>query len=302
MCLPVILAKPYLILVFMVDIAPNTTNPANQALYDVIFFDMDGTLLPIEVRDFLVPFYQLLEVASQRVGYDAAAMRVAVNDGIFGMYDHPETETNAAAFWRGFFSKLFDGNEPGDTERRRLCAFLDDFYAHDFNHAGEGVVPNPAAQRAIRTLYDKGYPLYLTTMPMFPLSAIKWRMKWAACDIGLFSRVTTFDNSTSVKPYAAYYQENIQLADVAPERILMVGNNTTDDLACLECGMDAYLVTDYLINHNDFDIETVKHGSLEEFADWTQGLPPCTSTHALSWRKRVDALRLDGSSMEEYAL
>ncbi|MBQ9068852.1 MAG: HAD family hydrolase [Eggerthellaceae bacterium] len=260
--------------------------------YDAIFFDMDGTLLPIEVRDFLIPYYRLLEAASERRGWDPAKLRNAVNQGIFGMYDHPSNETNESAFWRVFYDQFLGGTSPTSDQQEEFRAFFDDFYRDDFQHAGDGVIPNPAAARALSVLNAKGYPLFLTTMPMFPYSAIEWRMQWAGCDIGLFERVTTFDNSTFTKPHLGYYEENLALADVDPSRVLMVGNNTEDDLNCLKAGMDAYLVTDYLIDPVGFDISTVKHGSLEEFASWAEGLPSCSSTHALGWRDRADALRL----------
>ena len=266
----------------------------NVLAYDAIFFDMDGTLLPLEVRDFLGPYYELLQAASVRAGFDAVRMRDAVNQGIFVMYEHPEGETNESAFWRVFYDTYFEGRAPSAKEQERMTAFMQDFYLHDFAQAGQAAVPNPAAARATEALARKGYPLYLTTMPMFPHSAIEWRMKWAACDIGLFSRVTTFDNSTAVKPSLVYYWENLALAGVPAERILMVGNNTEDDMAARLVGMDVYLVTDYLINPNDFDVNSVKHGSLEEFAAWAEGLPECTSTTALGWRDRADALRAGG--------
>lgn len=264
----------------------------NNAPYDVIFFDMDGTLLPLEVRDFLLPYYDLLEAAAKREGLDPVLLRDAVNDGIFSMYTHPETETNEAAFWRVFYNKFFKGQLPTAAQQAEIVDFLDRFYQDDFQYAGKTAIPKPAASKAITTLAEKGYPLYLVTMPMFPLAAIEWRMKWAACDISLFDRVTTFDNSTAVKPNLIYYRENLELAGVPAERILMVGNNTEDDLAALQVGMDAYLITDYLINQNNFDIETVKHGSIDDFAQWVEGLPACTSTTALSWRSRADELRI----------
>lgn len=260
--------------------------------YDVIFFDMDGTLLPLEVRDFLQPYYVLLEEAAVREGLDASLLRDAVNKGIFSMYDHPTNETNETAFWRVFNAVYYEGQAPSEEQITRMHAFFDAFYKNDFQHAGKSCVPNPAARRAIETLVKKGYPLYLTTMPMFPFSAIEWRMKWADAPIEPFCRVTTFNNSTAVKPHLTYYEENIALAGVPPERILMVGNNTEDDMAALQAGTDVYLVTDYLINQNEFDIERVKHGSLEDFARWVESLPACTSTQALSWRERADELRL----------
>ena len=50
-----------------------------------------------------------------------------------------------------------------------------------------------------------------------------------------------------------------------------------EDLAAMQLGMDAFLVTDHLINPNDFDVELVKHGSLADFADFAQALPECRS-------------------------
>lgn len=270
----------------------------STAPYDAIFFDMDGTLLPLEVRDFLVPYYELLAIAAKRARFDAQLLQEGVNAGIMRMYDHPTDHTNEAAFWDAFFGVYFCDTDPTDIEKRAMYAFLDDFYAHDFDKAGEAAVPHPAARRVLETLSAKGYPLYLTTMPMFPLSAIEWRMKWADAPIEVFERVTTFDNSTSVKPHLDYYRENIALADVPADRILMVGNNTMDDLVCMNLGMDAYLVTDYLINVNDFDIDTVKHGTLEEFAQWAETLPACTNDHARSWRDRADSLRGGNASPE----
>lgn len=265
--------------------------------YDVIFFDMDGTLLPLEVRDFLIPYYELLQVAAARAGYDPHRMKEAVNQGIFSMYEHPTTETNETAFWRVFFATYFEGEQLQQEQIERAQTFFKEFYETDFNLAGKGVVPNPAARRAIETLATKGYPLYLTTMPMFPFSAIQWRMQWGDIPMEPFCRITTFDNSTAVKPHLAYYKENLILANVPPERILMVGNNTEDDMAALQLGMDAYLVTDYLINQNEFDTTTVKHGSLEDFANWVETLPNCTSTQALGWQGRADELRSGGGAL-----
>ena len=41
----------------------------------------------------------------------------------------------------------------------------------------------------------------------------------------------------------------------------------------MQLGLDGYLVTDWLLNPDDFDIETVKHGS--DFLQFVQDLPEC---------------------------
>ncbi|WP_283169692.1 HAD family hydrolase [Curtanaerobium respiraculi] len=259
-------------------------NDIDPAPYDAIFFDMDGTLLPMPVRRFLETYYRELEGKLRREGRDAGLFLHALNRGMHSMSDHPSDLTNADAFWATFCATYEDQEMPLNLQQQAEARdFLMDFYANEFERCGEGIVPNPAANRAVQTLRAKGYPLYLTTMPLFPREGVLARLQWAAVDHTAFARITTFDNSTAVKPQTAFYHENLAIADALdePGRVLMVGNNTIDDLSCLSTGMDAYLVLDELINENDFDIGSVKHGSLAEFAAWAQELPPCTSTRAL---------------------
>ena len=43
----------------------------------------------------------------------------------------------------------------------------------------------------------------------------------------------------------------------------------------MQLGLDGYLATDWLLNPDDFDIETVKHGSMVDFLQFVQDLPEC---------------------------
>ena len=150
------------------------------------------------------------------------------------------------------------------------------FYEHEFGAIGEGFQPNPAAARAIETLAAKGYPLVLATMPMFPRRAVEWRLAWAGVDASKFARITSFENSTSVKPKLAYYAENVAACSLSGDDVLMVGNNTVEDLAIQGLGADAFLVTDHLLDPTEgFDLGSVKRGTMEEFAAWAESLPPC---------------------------
>ena len=72
------------------------------------------------------------------------------------------------------------------------------------------------------------------------------------------------------------YEENIALSAGEPDEILMVGNNTREDLACCELGADGYLVTDWLLDPIDFDYRAMKHGSLEDLLDFVTALPECS--------------------------
>ena len=119
-------------------------------------------------------------------------------------------------------------------------------------------------------------------------------LEWAGVDPGRFSRLTNFANSTSVKPKPSYYAENLAAAGLRGADVLMVGNNTVEDLGIRSLGADAFLVTDHLLDPTDgFDLASVKHGTIEEFAAWAEALPACTSPAT-----GVDAGLVDAAACE----
>lgn len=240
-----------------------------QSAYKAIFFDLDGTLLPMEIDKFMGSYFSTLKSFVSINNKEFEPFDRGLRQGIRAMSNHEDNRLNTEVFWEAFLSQV----EGGVDEWNPL---LNSFYENDFGGIGKEVVPNYHAVESVKILRDKGYPLTLATMPMFPSAAVEWRLRWAGVDSGVFDRITTYENSTSVKPKLSYFVENVQAAGVKPHEILMVGNNTKEDLACLEVGMDAYLVTDFLLNPEGFNLDTVKHGTLEDFAQWAKQLPPCS--------------------------
>lgn len=238
--------------------------------YKAIFFDLDGTLLPMDMDEFMSQYMRAIEEhISVRKG-NVELFHEGLNKGIHAMAADDSQNTNEFIFWESFFSHVLE-------DKKTWMACLEEFYERKFGEIGKKLAPNPSAARVVQILEDKGYPLVLTTMPMFPRRAIEWRCAWAGLDHRVFSRITSFENSTSVKPKLSYYRENLRACNLAPDEVLMVGNNTKEDLACLELGMDAYLVTDFLIHKNEFDLDSVKKGSLKEFELWADSLEACES-------------------------
>ena len=240
--------------------------------YRAVCFDLDGTLLPMDLDAFLSSYYQALGKFAAERGFNSAAVLRGVDAGVRAMLAHDDGTTNHAAFWTAFRNAV-DG-ETGDTDTDWEGIF-NQFYEEDFGKLGASTVPNPAADSAVATLLAKGYPLVLTTMPLFPPRAVEWRLRWAGVDSAAFRRMTVYTNSTSVKPKLAYYQENLDALGLAGEEVLMVGNNTVEDLAFMQLGADGVLVTDCLLNPNEMDVNEVRHGTLEQFAQWVETLPTC---------------------------
>lgn len=239
-----------------------------NASYKTIFFDLDGTLLPIDMDTFLADYFKRLGAFVAKRGYDAEAILNAVNQGVKSMIS-PDERLNEVCFWETF-------EQLTGYDRETFEPLLMEFYQTDFDEIGQVVTPNPAARKIVEVLKEKGYQLFLTTMPLFPPVAVEARLRWAGIDdASVFERITTYDNSHAAKPYLAYFQENIDLAAGEPSEILMVGNNTREDLACCDLGTDAYLVTDWLLDPVDFDYHAMKHGSLDDLLTFVESLPEC---------------------------
>ena len=266
------------------DAMSECTAPA----YRAIFFDLDGTLLPMEIDEFMRTYFEALGAYVARFGVAPEAFMAGMKAGIKNMAAHDDGRPNSDAFWEGWFAHV-------DADACDWATELDRFYEVEFGAIGAGVVPNPAAARAVDALASKGYPLVLATMPMFSERAVRWRLEWAGVDPGRFSRLTNFANSTSVKPKPSYYAENLAAAGLCGADVLMVGNNTVEDLGIQALGADAFLVTDHLLDPTDggFDLATVKHGTMEEFAAWDEALPACAD-HATG----IDAGLVDVAACE----
>ena len=242
----------------------------SEQAYKAVFFDLDGTLLPIDMDAFLKAYFERMTEFAATRGHDPQTFIKALNLGVRAMIDQ-EGGRNDERFWQTFCSII-------KGEKSHYEPLLEEFYTTVFDELGSMITPVPESGEVVRTLKKKGYRLYLTTMPLFPRIAVEKRLKWAGCDPNDFERITTYDNSTSTKPRLAYYQENVDAIGLAPEDILMVGNNTREDLAAMDLGLDGYLVTDWLLNPDNFDINQVKHGSMADFLEFVKALPPCKNT------------------------
>lgn len=238
--------------------------------YRAVCFDLDGTLLPMDLELFMGGYFSALGRFVAERGIDHQVFLKGLKAGSKAMAVSGEDVSNEEAFWTEMFKHV-------DRDSQDWLPLLEEFYRTDFAVVGKDVVPDPAAARAVKTLREKGYTLALTTMPMFPPVATSERLRWAQVDAADFARISTYDNSRSVKPCLTYYAENLAALGLHGEDVLMVGNNTVEDLAILELGADAYLVTDNLIDPLAYDLSTIKHGSMADFAAWAETLPVCES-------------------------
>ncbi len=251
--------------------------PVAERALRAVCFDLDGTLLPMDIDEFMSAYFHRIAAYVADHGVDQAAFMSALKKGTQAMAANHDGQTNEAAFWAVFHPAFEEasGSPLSEEERQRMRELADAFYAEDFGHIGDGFTANPAAARVVRTLQEKGYPLVLATMPMFPRPAVEHRLAWAGVDPKAFARITSYENSTSVKPKQTYFAEVLAAVGVPGDQVCMVGNNTMEDFAFLDLGVEGFLVTDWLLNPIDVDIQQMRHGTFADLEAWAEALPVC---------------------------
>ena len=126
-----------------------------------VLFDLDGTLLPMELEQFTNTYFGLLAKKAAPFGYDPKTLVAAVWKGTKAMVKNDGTETNDKRFWDTFAGELGE-------EVLKLRPVFDGFYANEFHGARAACGENPLARRAIDGLKAKGYDVVLATNPISP--------------------------------------------------------------------------------------------------------------------------------------
>lgn len=223
-----------------------------------ILFDLDGTLLPMDMEAFTKAYFGLLAKKAAPFGYEPKPLTDAVWKGTGAMVKNDGSAPNCHRFWQVF------GDILGE-KARLLRPEFDDFYAREFNGAKASVGENPLAKKAVQGLREKGYDVILATNPIFPEVGVQTRLSWLGLSLKDFSLVTTYENSTYCKPNPAYYREILEKTGKRPQECLMVGNDCKEDLAALQAGIPVYLITDCLIGGEDADLSTAQTGTFQDF-------------------------------------
>ena len=166
---------------------------------NTVFFDLDGTLLPMEMEVFVKRYVGGIIETMNANGRDGKLIANAVFEGVGAMIHNDGTKVNEDVFWNTFEIKT------GIAKRDIIDEFVE-FYVNKFDEVDTGVT-SPNMLEAVTTLKEKGYKLYLTTNPLFPRIATEKRIKWAGLNINDFELVTTYEDTHYCKPNIKYYLE-----------------------------------------------------------------------------------------------
>ena len=224
---------------------------------NTILFDLDGTLLPMDQEKFVNVYFKMLAAKLVPYGYEPQQLINAILAGIEAMIKNDGSQLNEDAFWKRFVDIY------GDKVLADKPVF-EDFYKNEFKDARLFCGFNPKAAETVRSLKDKGYRVVLATNPLFPSIATESRIRWAGLEPSEFDLYTTYENTSYCKPNLDYYRDILKRFNCRPEECLMVGNDVGEDMVVEALGMQAFLLTDCLINTQKKDITAYLHGSFEQ--------------------------------------
>jgi HAD superfamily hydrolase (TIGR01549 family) len=224
-----------------------------------ILFDLDGTLIGMELEAFTQAYVQSITAFMSDV-WDPKAFGKSLMKGLYAMVSDMGENTNEQTFWN---SMEADFGQDMRTVGQRLLSY----YENEFEACKSAIIPRKEAQDFINRAKGK-YRLVLATNPVFPIEAVKKRLEWGGIDLDAFEYISVYDNSTQNKPHAAYYQELIDKLDLDPAECIMVGNDVQEDGAAKLAGIDVFIVEGWVINRTS---EPTQHqGSWSDLIAWAE--------------------------------
>lgn len=230
-----------------------------------VFFDLDGTLLPMDQEDFLKAYMGSLAAKMLPHGYDPKQLIVSIWKGTAAMVANDGSARNDEVFWQAF-SQAYGRDVRTDEP------IFEAFYHREFQEVAKVCGFDARAAEVIRAVKASGRQAVLATNPLFPSIATHSRTRWAGLNPADFIYITTYENSYHCKPSPDYYIEILERLNLKPEECLMVGNDVSEDMIPEKLGMQVFLLTDCIINKENKDISAYPHGSFPELLSLIRSL------------------------------
>lgn len=228
-------------------------------MYKNYLFDLDGTLLPMDMEKFVkLYFSSLCKRCTPVIKIEPDALIKAMWAGTDAMTKNDNSRTNREVFWE-------TAGKVSGADLEKFDDLFTDYYENEF------IVPKDAtsfthyAKKSIDFIKKNGGRLIAATNPIFPFVATKRRLEWAGVSPDDFELVTTYENFGCCKPNLKYFEEICKKQDIKPEDSIMIGNDVDEDLCSAKLGFDTYLITDTIVNRDNKDYSDYKNGSFEEF-------------------------------------
>ena len=229
--------------------------------FDTVLFDLDGTLLPVDIEKFLEKYFNILsrsfvDLAEadefENILYKATEQMIK-NDG---------QKTNKDVFVEQFFSLINVKDED------RIMDRFNKFYQEKYSQLQDGIEKNEKVVKLVELFKKNNYQMVVATNPLFPIDAIEKRIKWAGLNVNDFKYITSYENMHYAKPNLNYFKEVLEKVSKSAEDCIMVGNDVQEDMVAGKLGLKTYLVEDFKRDRNTGNIRPDWSGTMAELHNY----------------------------------
>lgn len=231
---------------------------------NTVLFDLDGTLLPMDIDSFTKLYFSSM---SEKLAHiiDSETLVKYIWHCTKTMVQNEDEIINEEVFMDNF--KPLIGEDFDECK-----SLLDNYYENEFDVVKNATKENEHVIKSIALLKEKGYTLAIATNPIFPKEATLKRLDWTGLNRDDFIYMSNYEENCYCKPSPKYYNEVLSKIDKKPSECLMVGNDVVEDLAAKKVGVATYLITDNLLNNKSIEYETDYMGTYAEFYEFVKGL------------------------------
>ena len=227
---------------------------------ETYLFDLDGTLLTINIDEFLNRYFAALSAEFNDLYPNKQEFISNLMDSTHKMIKNNGEKSNREVFMEDFLAHL------NEEDREKIKKRFNDFYQNVFPSLKEEFeIDNQTPAEIISYLKSKNKNLVLATNPLFPREAVVERLNWAGLKEEAFDFISSYENMSYAKPNPNYYQEILEKIEESPDNCLMIGNDMKEDTAARDAGIPTLIINDHLIEDEKKDLDLVWQGSLEEF-------------------------------------
>lgn len=235
-------------------------------MYKALLFDLDGTLLPMDIEVFLKAYFHAITRRFAHLFQPDKLVRDILHGTAIMVENCDWSRTNREIFWSDFVARV-------DYPAEALEPMFREFYEQDFAALKQAVHPNPLARPLMESLFRKGFRVAIATNPIFPEQAIRERLRWLEIDDMPYALVTGYETMHFCKPNLRYYEEVLELLGAAPGDCLMIGNDVEEDLVAGSLGIATFLVEDWLLNTKNLPVKADYRGSFKDLAAFLDRMP-----------------------------
>lgn len=234
-------------------------------MINTILFDLDGTLLPLDMDKFLKIYFEEMGHHFKDVIHPKELIKhMWASTEI--MVANLEDKINEDVFMGDFGKRI-----ASDLELYKKG--FDEFYDNGFLKAKESSFESKAMRDSIKLLKDRKYDLVIATNPIFPLKAILHRINWAGFKQEDFIYISSYERNHYCKPQVHFYEEVLRDIHKTSEECLMVGNDVQEDLVASKAGIKTFLIEDNIINRSENQVICDYKGSYKDFYNFVENLP-----------------------------